>query len=88
MIKIEPDAFWVDVRTPEEFDEDHAQGSVNIPLDLLIEHLVQFEGKSQVVVFCKSGVRSEHAKEILLHFGFENVVNCGSWQNAASYLKK
>lgn len=59
---IEKGAFLVDVRTPEEFAEGHVNASVNIPLDQLAERLSELDGKQHIVVFCKSGMRSEMAK--------------------------
>src|SRR5690625_5268636 len=58
-------AFFVDVRTPAEFASGHFENSTNIPLDQLEEMLEQFEGHSQIVVYCRSGSRSARAKEIL-----------------------
>jgi rhodanese-related sulfurtransferase len=76
---IEKGAFLVDVRTPEEFAEGHVNASVNIPLDQLSERLSELEGKQHIVVFCKSGMRSEMAKSFLEQAGFNAVTNGGGW---------
>ncbi len=72
---LQKDVFLVDVRTPGEFMAGSAEGAINIPLDELPDRIEEFEGKENIVVFCRSGARSEHAKEILKHHGIENVLN-------------
>lgn len=78
---IKDGAFLVDVRTPAEFSTGSVQGAVNIPLDKITSQLVKFKGKKNIVVFCRSGNRSEQAKSILKQNGFQNVINGGTWQN-------
>ncbi len=74
-------SFLVDVRTPGEFEGGSAKGAVNIPLDRIMNELDQFEGKENIVVFCRSGNRSGQAKYILEQNGFKNVINGGTWQD-------
>ena len=76
---IEKGAFLVDVRTPEEFAAGHVNASVNIPLDQLANHLDAFQGKENIIVFCRSGARSGMAKSILEQAGFNAVTNGGGW---------
>lgn len=73
-------AFLVDVRTPGEFSQGSVSGAVNIPLDQLAQRLKEFEGKEQIIVFCRSGARSGQAEGYLKQQGL-NVVNGGTWQN-------
>ena len=84
---IENGAFLVDVRTPMEFLMGSAKGSINIPLDELEEHLDAFKEKNGIVVFCRSGARSEEAKMILESYDFINVINGGTWQAVNTYCK-
>lgn len=80
-------AFLVDVRSLEEFAGGSAEGAVNIPLDSVTRQILKFEGKRNIVVFCRSGNRSGQAKSILEQKGFKNVVNGGTW-NAVAALQK
>ncbi|HNU88089.1 MAG TPA: rhodanese-like domain-containing protein [Ferruginibacter sp.] len=80
------DAFLVDVRTPGEFAGGSVPGAVNIPLDMIPSQLAKFKGKEQIIVFCKSGMRSGQAKGILESNGFKNVVNGGTWENVKQSL--
>ncbi len=74
----------VDVRTEEEYELGHIEDSLNIPLHELPynhEHLRQFDN---VVVICKSGIRSEHAMMFLKEAGFPRVYNGGGWDYFAA----
>jgi rhodanese-related sulfurtransferase len=70
-------AILLDVRTPQEYNEGHIAGAVNIDylnphfsegLDTLNKDLV-YE------VYCKSGGRSSLTSEIMVKKGFKNVYN-------------
>lgn len=80
-------AFLVDVRSRSEFQSGSAKGAVNIPLDMIPQQIEKFKGKENIVVFCRSGNRSEQAKRILNEKGFKNVINGGTWQNVAKLVK-
>ena len=80
--------FYVDVRTPAEFAQGSVKGAVNIPLDQVEKQLVKFKGKKNIIVFCRSGSRSNQAKAILEQNGITNVTNGGSWEDVNAKLKK
>jgi len=84
---IQEGAYLVDVRTPAEFVQGSVKGAVNIPLDQLQKKLDAFKGKKNIVVFCRSGNRSNQAKAILEQNGFTNVINGGTWQNVSALVK-
>ncbi|GCD80727.1 rhodanese-like domain-containing protein [Schleiferia thermophila] len=71
----------VDVRTPNEFSEGSARNAINIPVDQIPYHLSEFQNRKNIVVFCRSGNRSEMAKQILNSYGITNVINAGTWQD-------
>ncbi len=79
-------AFLVDVRTPEEFAEGSAKGAVNIPVDEIESRIKEFEGKGNIVVFCRSGSRSSRAKSTLESHGIKSVTNGGTWQDVAAVV--
>lgn len=78
-------AFLIDVRTKEEFAERHAPGAKNIPVDEICEgKLSILEGmpkNTPIELYCRSGHRSETAKEALNFLGFTNVTNLGGLDN-------
>lgn len=81
-------AFLVDVRTPAEFAAGSVPGAVNIPLGEVQQRLAEFNGKKQIVVFCRSGNRSSQAYSILKQNGFTNVVDGGTWQQVNEQVAK
>lgn len=73
--------YLVDVRTPEEFIGGNVENSVNIPLNQVPDRLTEFKNKDQIIVFCRSGNRSNKVKQLLQKEGFDNVLNGGTWKN-------
>lgn len=66
----------VDVREPYEYEEFNINGKL-IPLGSLQERLSELEEvkNDEIVVHCKSGMRSASAKAYLASQGFTNVRN-------------
>lgn len=62
--------FVLDVRTQEEWDEYHAPNTTLIPLDELESRLSELPAGQDIVVVCRSGNRSQQARDILLNAGF------------------
>lgn len=85
-LEIKPDTFLVDVRTPEEFKAGSVDNAVNIPLNELSNRLEEFEGMNNIIVFCRSGARSNKAMKVLQSHGVLDVVNGGSWKSVQSIL--
>jgi adenylyltransferase/sulfurtransferase len=70
--------FVLDVREPQEFQICRLPGSTLIPLGELpqrVGELPSGDGAPEIVVHCKSGVRSAKAVRLLLDRGFERVRN-------------
>ena len=56
----------IDVRTPEEFSGNHFPDAINIPLNELSQRLGEIKlMKQPIVVYCRSGNRSEMAVSIM-----------------------
>lgn len=70
------DLFIIDVREPAEF-ADFAITNTNIPLSALPQRLWDFDENKgeEIIVYCRSGMRSSSAKMILMQAGFTNVRN-------------
>ena len=69
----------VDVRTPGEFMGGNVAGSINIPLQEVVEREAEIIGLSQPVVFCcASGNRSGQAAQYFKAKGLD-CENGGSW---------
>ena len=68
-------AFVLDVRTQEEWNEYHVPNTTLIPLDQLPSRLNEVPHDRQVVVVCRSGNRSQQARDILLNADFKQVTS-------------
>lgn len=79
------DILLVDVRSKEEFESGHIAKSINIPLDKI--NALDVDKDKTVYVFCRSGARSEHAKNQLIQLGYQNVKNIGGVIDSKKELK-
>lgn len=74
---IEQGALVVDVRTPQEFADDHLANAKNYPLSELDKHFANIDKSTPIVLYCRSGNRSGKAFEYLTAQGFTNLHNAG-----------
>ena len=67
----------LDVRTQSEYNDGHIQDAINIPHDQILKEpqLVSAYKDSQVVVFCRSGVRAGKVIEMLEDLGFKEIID-------------
>lgn len=72
---VEQGAFFLDVRTPEEFDCGAIPGAVNIPHTALRNRLNEVPKDRPIVINCGSGLRGYIADRILRQNGYKNTVN-------------
>ncbi|MEK7602977.1 MAG: rhodanese-like domain-containing protein [Patescibacteria group bacterium] len=69
---------FVDVREVDEFYSDHLPGAINLPLSKLKQgEFGELAGIHNVklVLYCRSGNRSEIAKKIFESSGYIDVIN-------------
>lgn len=76
-LKAGKERYIIDVRESDEYNLEHIEGAVNIPLGKLIrdERLGIVPRDREIVVHCKSGVRGEMALQFLKGKGYTNVKN-------------
>ena len=69
----------LDVRRPDEFNEGHIPGAVNIPNENIgTAEIPELSDKNQLIlVYCRSGRRSKEAAEKLVKLGYTNIVEFG-----------
>lgn len=65
----------IDVRTVEEYKEGHIAGSINLPLDIISN--IDVSKDKKIIVYCRSGRRSNLAAIELIGLGYENVYDMG-----------
>ncbi len=76
--KVKSGAKIIDVRTTEEFKEEHYPNALNIPVDQIRQRLTEFgEKNTPIVVYCASGARSAFAARMLKSAGYTDVINAG-----------
>jgi rhodanese-related sulfurtransferase len=71
----------VDVRTPDEFAAGHIEGAINIPIDELDARKGELPKDKDIVLYCRSGARSERGRTLLVGAGFTKVFNLGAMSN-------
>jgi adenylyltransferase/sulfurtransferase len=69
------DVFILDVRNPEEFQICRIPGSTLLPLPQLGQRHGELDPNREIIVHCKSGVRSAKAQQFLRQQGFHDVKN-------------
>lgn len=62
---------WLDVRLPSEFENQHHEGAINIPLYFIRLKLDTLDPKKKYVVYCDTGRRSSAGAYILSERGFD-----------------
>lgn len=85
---IKQNALFLDVRTPEEFEEGSIQGSINIEVDNLRQRLseIKVAKDTPIVVNCYVGLRAYLAIMILRSHGYTNLYNLsGGYRTYSAY---
>lgn len=70
--KYQSGAFFLDVRTQAEWDQEHIPNSTLIPLDNLASRLGELPKDREIVVVCLIGKRSQEGQQMLAQAGFKN----------------
>ena len=70
----------VDVRTKEEYDSGHIANSLLIPYDEIEKKAPALltDKNAAIIVYCRTGRRSEIAAKALIGMGYTNVADMGS----------
>ncbi|MGB4956892.1 MAG: rhodanese-like domain-containing protein [Candidatus Saccharimonas sp.] len=68
----------IDVREPFEYAAGHVEGAINMPPAELMAGAPQLDGvdkDTQLILYCRTGSRSNVSVQILKQHGFTNLVN-------------
>ena len=75
-------AIIVDVRTAKEFDINHADKAINIPIEDIKKGKLPTADKNKIIyVYCRSGKRAAEVKTLLASIGYTKVINLTSLKN-------
>ena len=69
----------LDVRTKQEYEEGHIEGALHVPVNKLeyeIEDLIP-DKEQTIYLYCRSGVRTIMAGDILLELGYTSIYDMG-----------
>lgn len=83
-------AIIIDVREPNEFASGHVEGAINIPPAELLAGAKQLRGvtkDTKLILYCRTGSRSNVAIQILSSQCFTNLVNGINQDHVAAELK-
>lgn len=80
----------IDVRTAEEFAQGHIEGALLMPHDQIANLIgtAKISKDTPIAVYCRSGRRSELAKQTLEDLGYTSVVNAGAYEELAAKQPK
>lgn len=93
-MKIMKNVVLVDVRTPEEFQEGHVPGAINIEAKLCgranrpyIESVLT-DKSAHIFMYCYSGARSGMAAAYLRQMGYDRAENIGGYETYEGPVEK
>lgn len=73
--QVDPGAYLLDVREPDEWDAGHAPGAHFVPMMEIPARMAEVPTDVDVVVVCRSGGRSGQVVSYLMGNGWDNVRN-------------
>jgi hydroxyacylglutathione hydrolase len=82
--ELTPDTIVVDVRKPGEFEAEHVEGAINIPLDFINDEMASFPKDKPFIIHCAGGYRSMIAASVLKARGIENFKEIAGGYSAIS----
>ncbi len=83
-----PRTVWIDVRSAEEYSEDHIADTPNIPHTEIAARIddLDLSKSTPIKLYCRSGVRAGLALTALEELGYTNVENVGGIADARALL--
>jgi len=87
LIETRPNLVIVDVRTPEEYETGYIEGAVNLCVTCDAQELLDnLNPDDEILLYCRTGIRSATAARILNENGYQKVYNMlggiTAWNNA------
>ena len=76
-------AILIDVREIDEYNEGHLDKAINISYTIIKDEISKYVANKddKIIVYCKSGARSNKAANYLLEAGYNNIFDLGSINN-------
>ncbi len=85
-----PKTVWIDVRSLDEYNEDHISNTEHIPHTEIVAQIsdLDLDKSAPIKLFCRSGVRAGLALTALQDLGYTNVENVGGIADARVVLSQ
>ena len=85
-----PKTVWIDVRSLDEYNEDHISNTEHIPHTEIVAQIsdLDLDKSAPIKLFCRSGVRAGLALTALQDLGYTNVENVGGIADARVFLSQ
>ncbi len=78
----------IDVRTTDEFKQDHIEGSIHIPHQEILDHSERIAQLPEPrFLYCRSGARSAMAMQMLQQCGVTELFNAGGIEDMRELLR-
>lgn len=83
-----PTTVWIDVRSLNEYNEDHINNTEHIPHTEIATRIdsLSLKKSTPIKLFCRSGKRAGLAQATLQDLGYSNVENVGGIDDAREVL--
>ncbi|MEL0552160.1 thiosulfate sulfurtransferase PspE [Klebsiella sp. B345] len=80
---------WIDVRTPDQYQETHVEGATNIPLKQLEARIgeVTKDKDDTLHLYCNTGNQSGKAEKMLQELGYKHAINEGGLKDVEKTQK-
>ena len=75
VIKQNNDLLILDVRSPKQFEVNHVDGAINVPLKMLSSYAKTLDENQKIVTYCNKGTTVNAAQNVLINLGFKQVFN-------------
>ncbi len=82
--KINDGGQLIDVRSPVEFNMGALDGAVNMPVENFQTLKDDIDNTKPILLYCRTGARSEMVKNYLVQLGYDQVHNIGGLQQFAA----
>jgi len=79
LMESDEDILILDVRTKEEYDEGYIKNALLLPYDEISKdsEILPPDKSKKILIYCRSGRRSEIAANTIIKLGYENVYDFG-----------
>lgn len=79
-------AVLIDVRSTMEYDESHLKNAINIDVDAIKNNIEKevSDKNTKIIVYCRSGNRSNTAANTLVNMGYKNVYDLGAMSSCTN----